>query len=391
MQGKGFIRAEGKNLVDGSGKTFQIRGVNLGNWLVPECYMAMSSVGTFETGIYTIERGMRAMQANPNLTDAEIAELERIYVQNYITEDDFRRIAELGLNTVRIPFMWRTLTTDGITLREDAFEVLDWALSMCEKYGLHAILDHHGAVGSQNQDFHSGEDAHFDLYGSRRNRRSTIELWRIIADRYRSREVVLGYDLLNECRCAPGKFGGRMTTEFYYKLYQAVRAIDQNHLIFIEYFTFPIHGRGMKYYPWRNVAASYHIYNLTPFSQRVCLHFVRALHLISGNAGFPVYIGEFNAWNKVEDWKITFDFFEKYGWSWTSWTYKANEYPYKNDPIFSQRHEDRDWGFFILNKKPVDISTAGFDEIAEVYRSSNTENAEKTYIYDVMKERFGGK
>lgn len=84
---KGFIRADGKRLLDGSGRPFQIRGVNLGNWLVPENYMALSDVGTFETGRYTIERGLRAMRANPNLTDEQIAELERIYVENYITEE----------------------------------------------------------------------------------------------------------------------------------------------------------------------------------------------------------------------------------------------------------------------------------------------------------------
>ena len=384
----GFIRADGKRLLDGSGRPFQIRGVNLGNWLVPECYMALADVGNFETGRYTIERGLRAMRANPNLTDEQIAELERIYVENYITEEDFRRIAEVGLNTVRLPFMWRTLTTDGITPREDAFDVLDRALSMCEKYGLYAILDHHGAIGSQNMDFHSGNDEQLGLYGSPEYKGKTIAMWKMIAERYRGREVVLGYDLLNECRVAPGKFGGRLTTDFYFELYQAVRSVDPEHLIFIEYFTFPIHGRGMKHYPWKNVAASYHIYNLTPFSQLVCLHFVRAMHLISGNAGFPVYIGEFNAWNKVEDWKATFDFFEKYGWSWTSWTYKANEYPYHHVPEFAERHEGRDWGLFVLNAKPVNLLTATFEEIAEAYRAGRTERARKTYICEVMEERF---
>lgn len=137
------------------------------------------------------------------------------------------------------------------------------------------------------------------------------------------------------------------------------------------------------------MAASYHIYNLTPFSQKVCLYFVYAMHLISGNAGVPVYVGEFNAWNSVRDWKITLDFFDRHGWSWTSWAYKANEYPYHHDPNFKKDHEGRDWGLFVLNKKPVDISSADFDQIADVYRSSGTECAKKTYIYDFMKERFG--
>src|ERR1700689_4369543 len=34
-----FIHAEGKRLVDGHGDSFAVKGINLGNWLVPEGYM----------------------------------------------------------------------------------------------------------------------------------------------------------------------------------------------------------------------------------------------------------------------------------------------------------------------------------------------------------------
>ena len=72
--------------------------------------------------------------------------------------------------------------------REDAFAVLDRALSMCEKYGLYAILDHHGAIGSQNMDFHSGNDEQLGLYGSPEYRGKTIAMWKMIAERYRGRD-----------------------------------------------------------------------------------------------------------------------------------------------------------------------------------------------------------
>ena len=29
------------------------------------------------------------------------------------------------------------------------------------------------------------------------------------------------------------------------------------------------------------------------------------MHLVSGNTGVPVYIGEFNAWIRVNDWDVT--------------------------------------------------------------------------------------
>ena len=35
----GFIHADGTRLVDGQGADFAVKGINLGNWLVPEGYM----------------------------------------------------------------------------------------------------------------------------------------------------------------------------------------------------------------------------------------------------------------------------------------------------------------------------------------------------------------
>ncbi len=389
MAPKGFVHAVGTKLMDGEGKEFRINGVNLGNWFVPENYMCVMNVGNFDTGLYTVERGMAAMKANPNLTDAQIDELYRIYVETYTKEEDFAEIAGVGLNTVRIPFTWRDLTTDGATLKSDAFHYLDWAVEMCEKYGLYAVLDLHGAYGSQNQDFHSGDDAHFDLYGNPENRQKTIDLWKRIAEHYKDCTTVAGYDLLNECRKAFGKFGGKICTDYYDELYKAVRSIDTNHLIFIEYFTFPIHGVGVKHYNWENVAVEYHIYNLTPFSQRFCLEMIRLMHRISGNTQVPVYVGEFNAWTKVADWGITLDCFNKWGWSWSNWAYKVNEQPYKYG-AWQKEHDGRgDWGLFVLNQAPVDLSTATFEEIAAVYRSTTNDHARKSYIYDFYKNRLG--
>ena len=103
----------------------------------------------------------------------------------------------------------------------------------------------------------------------------------------------------------------------------------------------------------------------------------------------PVYIGEFNAWDKVSDWDVTLDYFRKLGWSWSSWCYKANEYPYLHE--FGKEHAGRDWGLYVLNQKPVDLSTATFEEIAKVYRETSTEHASRTYIYDFYKRKLARK
>ena len=378
----GFVQAVGSNLYDGNGNILTLKGVNLGNWFVQECYMSVVDVGDFDTGIYTQKRAEEAMRANPNLTEEQIQALYDLYMNTYITEEDFAEIAAVGLNTVRINFTWMNLTKDGKILKEDAFRYLDFALEMCEKYGLYAILDLHGAIGSQNQDFHSGDDAQFDLFGNEENRRMTVELWRTIAERYRDRDVIAGYDLLNEARRAAGKYGGRITTDFYDELYQAVRGVDQSHMIFIEYFTFPIHGSRVKNYDWENVCLEYHIYNNTPLSQKMCLMFYNALHNLMGSH-MPVFIGEWNAWDSERDWNESMDYFESLGWSYASWAYKTNRYSYRE---ITGAHTN--WGLFELDAEPVDLSAATYEEIKEAYENTATENAKKTLVYEVYEKRF---
>lgn len=376
----GYVQAAGASLYDGNGDILQFRGVNLGNWFIQEFWEGVSSVGTFDTGLYTQVRGDAAMQANPNLTDEQMEVLKDLYIDNYIKEEDFALIAGLGMNTVRIPFTCYNITNDGHTLREDAFDKLDWAVEMCEKYGLYAVIDLHGAPGSQNQDIHSGDDSQFALYSSEENMNYTCELWKAIAAHFADNKTVAAYDLLNEPRSAPGKYGGKINFEFYDRLYQAVRTVDENHMILMECFTFPVHGDRSAKYEWDNFCLEYHIYNLTPFSQKTCLLFYKAMHNIM-NYGVPVYVGEWNAFEDEKDWEVSFDFFDENGWSYTSWNYKANAVAYRD--IYDNYCN---WGLVDLHIQPVDLSTAEFDEIYRAYESVQTEYAEKTEVYDIWEK-----
>lgn len=378
----GYVKAVGKELIDGRGKPLRFIGVNLGNWFVQEFWMAASAVGDYETGVYTTVRGERAMKDNELLSDGQIQALYDTYMQNYITENDFREIAALGMNAVRIPFTCYNLANADGSLKADGFKYLDFAVAMCEKYGLYAVLDLHGAFGSQNMDFHSGDDEHFDLYGNPQNREKTIALWKAIAERYKDNRTVAAYDLLNEPRRKKHKFGGRINFDFYDELYKAVRLVDPEHLIMIECFSFPVNGARIKRYGWTNICMEYHIYNLTPFPIGVCNRFYKLLHGLMGY-NTPVYIGEWNAFKKPSDWQKSFDFFDKNGWSYTSWTYKTNGYPYKHSV-----KNKCNWGLYELDIKPVDLSKASYDEIAEVYSRVRTEFAEKTVVYGYWNEHL---
>ncbi|MBQ7371113.1 MAG: cellulase family glycosylhydrolase [Blautia sp.] len=383
----GYLCADGTNLYDGNGDLLQLKGVNLGNWFVQEFWMGFSSVGDFDTGLYTQMRADAAMKANPNLTDEEIDALNALYIHSYIQEKDFETIAGLGMNVVRIPFTWFNLTTDGETLRENAFADLDWAVSMCEKYGIYAILDLHGAYGSQNQDVHSGDDSQFNLYGNEENMSKACALWTRIAEYYADNATVAGYDLLNEPRRAAGKFGGKVNFDFYDRLYQTVRKVDSHHLLFMECFTFPIHGARLGRYDWENVCIEYHIYNQTPLPQKLCLDFYKALHNMMGYHT-PVYIGEWNAFSKEKDWEDTFAYFDALGWSFTSWTYKANArfFPSVGEEM---KMDFCNWGLYELDEPQVDLSTASYGEIEEVYKRTVTKEEDRSVVYDIWARYLG--
>lgn len=381
----GFVKAYKTSLYDENGHKLILNGTNLGNWFVQEPWMTVSAInGSFENKFGYIQRkSIEAFKSNPNLNDEQIEELKKLYIDTYIKEEDFRTIKELGLNVVRINFTCYNLTTDGYIINPDAFLKIDWAIEMAKKYGLYVILDNHGAIGSQNSDDHSGDDSHYELYGNEKNENATIEIWKFIADRYKDNKTVIIYDLLNEPRRAAHKFTGKKQFDFYDRLYQEIRKIDTNHIIMMECFTFPIHGVSPKKYNWENYAYSYHIYNLTSFSERFAINFYRVLHNVL-HYKVPIVIGEFSCWEKKKDWYVAINMFEKMGWSYLMWTYKANCYYYSRHS--SKSFHFKLWGFYESDIKPVDINSASYKEIKEAYLNTETKYCHTTLIYDVYND-----
>lgn len=138
-------------------KALNIRGTSLGGWLVLEPWItpslfyqflgATDSVGRFQGNVaidsYTFCEVLGGKEANRQL---------RIHWRYWVTERQIRNLAELGLNTVRIPIAdWMFAPyypfTNGCW--EGALEELDRAIDLCQKYGLDVLLDMHAVRGSQ--------------------------------------------------------------------------------------------------------------------------------------------------------------------------------------------------------------------------------------------------
>ena len=213
-----FVHTEGKFIVAPNGDKLLLRGINLGNWLVPEGYMFH-----FEKG----PASFREISAlfNELIGLGEAAHFWKQYRDAYIAEADIRFIHGAGFNSVRIPFHYK-LVDDG-----EAFPLLDRVIAWCRQAHLWVILDMHCAPGGQTGTNIDDSWGYPWLFESEEEQTHAAATWRTIAQRYRDEPAVLGYDLLNEPIPPPvNKYNARLEP-VYRKIAGAIREVDPNHVI----------------------------------------------------------------------------------------------------------------------------------------------------------------
>jgi aryl-phospho-beta-D-glucosidase BglC (GH1 family) len=172
---QGFMRAEGKYLVTPDGSRLMLRGVNLGNWLVPEGYMFGFTGGP---------QSPREIEAfvNELIGPADAERFWQEYRERYVTEDDMRFIARTGVNSIRIPLHYKFFLSDP----GEGFRLLDRAVRWAANYHLYIILDLHCAPGGQTGANIDDSWGYPWLYESEADQELTIEVWKRIASHYRN-------------------------------------------------------------------------------------------------------------------------------------------------------------------------------------------------------------
>ena len=322
----GFVKAKGKELTL-DGKSLLLQGVNAGGWLLTEDWMSPTSLSDrldTENGQYELERALAAKYGEEK-TNALFDALK----DNWWQEEDFKNIADIGFNCIRLPFGWKDLTDENGVFNEDSFARLDAFVALCVKYRLFVVLDLHGAYGSQNGKHHSGDTTtEGALYGNEKNERLTLALWKAVAEHYKDNKWVAGYDLLNEPEGTPGGLTTSTQWDFYDRLYREIRAVDGEHLIFMESCWDPDQMPDPKKYGWKNVAYEYHYYNWGKSSLADTKSFLKSKKKLEFKYNtlcfnVPVFIGEFNFFDDLESWDYALDFFRKNKMSWAVWTYKG--------------------------------------------------------------------
>ncbi len=324
-----------------------LRGTNLGNWLIQEFWM-MGGIISHNGGAVNDQCTLESVMSQ-RFGNAEKERLMKVFRSNYITTRDFDMMKAMGMNVIRIPFLYSLIEDEynPYNLRADAWQYLDWAIDEAEKRGMYTILDLHGAVGGQAaaSEQHDGCIGSAQLWTNANYWDRTKWLWDMIAQRYNGRAAVAAYDLLNE----PWGTDATTLANRSYELFNVVRAKDANHIILL-----PGHNSGIDAYGnpnsrgLTNVSTWMHFYpglwgwndTATYGAGQANMH-ANWLHCNQNGAGescdwrnkitgiqTPFLVGEFQPWTLLGSYggqitRKTYDIYNSYGWAATNWAWKT--------------------------------------------------------------------
>ena len=373
-----WLRARGVDLVDFSGKAVVLRGFNLGGAFVMETWMTALDLNPGSTGLPQIGDDNSLWDVLTKRFGPEKSwQLERTWRIAWANPADIKRLADSGANAVRIPFWYRNVEDPAHPgkLWPDGLKLLDDLVDACAAHHVYAILDLHGAPGGQSAEHHTGQTGRNELFGSPQLQVRTATLWAALAMHYRDRPEVAGYDLLNEPMGAPS---AAAIVALHDKLYKSIRRVDARHVIFMEDgykgdAVFPVPAK----IGWSNVGYSRHIYRFKATSieehHKAIVEDLPKLRKLQIRLNVPIFIGEFSTITEqqggVPGLAEYFAAFNKYGWSWTPWTYKQ---------IDANSGQHVIWGLY-SNRNRWDRAnpyTDSFEALAEKFAKYDTSNLE---------------
>lgn len=165
-----------------------IKGVNLGNWLVLEKWM---SPALFE-GTTAEDEYYLPTQLSPKAYEARI----KIHRSEYITERDFVTIKSMGMESVRIPVPYFIFGDRKPFI--GCIEELDKAFNWAEKYGLTILIDLHTVPLSQNGFDNGGISGVCKWAKNPDEVEFALSVLERLAKRYGNRKGLFGIQPLNE-------------------------------------------------------------------------------------------------------------------------------------------------------------------------------------------------
>ncbi len=314
---QGFLKADGKQIVNEKGENVLLRGIGLGGWMLQEPYMfQLSEVAGTQTEIKS--------KISELIGQKNCDEFYTLFMNNMISEKDIDALKKWGFNSIRLPMHYNLFTLpvdkepvkDQNSWGETGFKLTDNLLSWCRKNKIYLILDLHATPGGQGNDRPIADIDTLKprLWESEANQKKTIALWKKLAERYKDEEWIGGYDLINETNYKLD--GNEPLKKLFSEITQEIRIVDKKHIIFIEGNQFANDYTGLTP-PWdNNMAYSFHKY-WNPTTVETIQKYLD----LREKYNVPLWMGE-SGENNNEWFKAAVNLFESnnIGWSW--WTIK---------------------------------------------------------------------
>ena len=258
-------------------------------------------------------------------------------------------------NVVRLPISWANLepqpgTFNATYLSWYVGQDVQWASSA----GMYVILDMHqydwarrfGGYGAPDwavQNYAPNvtgmRQAVSDFWSNTDLQDHLIQVWVKIAEYFSNEPTIAGYDLLNEpwiYTSVMPELNATAVNAFYFRAIQAIRAVDPNHIMFLE----PA-NMNMNLPTKTNIVWSPHFYQLS-FAPKYYVQnftilendFVAKYKTFVIDSGTPMWIGEFGAFMPDNSSRATWTqdaltLFNRYqiGWAWWAFNGQSTSIP----------------------------------------------------------------
>lgn len=314
-----------------------LKGVNLGGWLLMEGYILHSR----NIAEHKFKKSFKKVNESQALL-----EFERLFRENFIQKEDFKRIASFGAKIIRLPFNARLIEEKPFSYNTKNFIYLDRAFQWAKDCSLKIILDLHAACGAQNCDWHSDSAGAALLWEKDSYRQRTYKLWEVIAERYRQDPSLYAYDILNEPVLGNKNIG--ILKEFYKNCIRHIRCIDKRTIIYLEGALWAQEINFLEPLLDDNIGVSIHAYqplnfvfNFSPFqkypgkidgalwNKKRLFEHLKPYHEFALKNKVRMFAGEFGInwrggyYGETAWLNDMLDIFDDFGFDYTYWTYKA--------------------------------------------------------------------
>ena len=117
------------------------------------------------------------------------------HYDNFINENDIKKIYEMGFDHIRVPFDYEVIETDYCDPIFENYKYFDHCIEWAKKYGLKVIFDMHKAPGYCFINAHQSTNS---LLSNETLQRRYINLWIQMSLRYGKYPEMVVFELLNE-------------------------------------------------------------------------------------------------------------------------------------------------------------------------------------------------